>query len=112
WLSDFESEEEKLLQIVLTRQPELATRLGLLSVRHLKQRMVIHCRLAPLDEDDVGRYIDFRLQEAGYVAKDLFSTEVMSQIAYHSGGIPRLINIICDNALLLAFAGSQRKVTT
>src|SRR5207244_13119674 len=44
--------------------------------------------------------------------KDLFSTEVVSQIAYYSGGIPRLINIICDNALLLAFAGSQTKLTT
>src|SRR5207244_9107831 len=54
----------------------------------------------------------FRLQEAEYEGKDLFSTEVVSQIAYYSGGIPRLINIICDNALLLAFAGSQTKVTT
>jgi len=111
-LSNLETEKEKLLQIVLTGQPELATRLGQLSLRHLKQRMVLHCRLAPLDKDEVGRYIDFRLQEAGYEGKDLFSTEVVSQIAYYSGGIPRLINIICDNALLLAFAGSQTKVTT
>jgi general secretion pathway protein A len=111
-LSNLETEKEKLLQIVLTGQPELATRLGQLSLRHLKQRMVLHCRLAPLDKDEVGRYIDFRLQEAGYEGKDLFSTEVVSQIAYYSGGIPRLINIICDNSLLLAFAGSQRKVTT
>jgi general secretion pathway protein A len=111
FLSNFETESEKLLQIVLTGQPELETRLGQPNLRHLKQRVVLHCRLAPLKKDEVGRYIDFRLQEAGYAGKDLFDREAVGQIASYSGGIPRLINIVCDNALLLAFAGSKKQVS-
>ncbi|MGH7784292.1 MAG: hypothetical protein ACREO5_10685, partial [Candidatus Binatia bacterium] len=72
---------------------------------------VIHCRLAPLRRDEVTRYIDFRLQEAGYRGKGLFVPEVVGHIAVYSAGIPRLINIICDNALLLAFAASKKKIT-
>ena len=111
FLSNFETESDKLLQIVLTGQPELETRLAQPSLRHLKQRVVLHCRLAPLKKDEVGRYIDFRLQEAGYAGEDLFNREAVGQIALYSGGIPRLINIVCDNALLLAFAGSKKQVS-
>jgi type II secretory pathway predicted ATPase ExeA len=111
-LSNFETEKEKLLQIVLTGQPELEARLDQPNLRHIKQRIVIHCRLAPLKHDEVGRYIEVRLEEAGYPGKDLFNPDAIRQIAFYSGGIPRLINIICDNALLLAFAGSMKRVTT
>jgi general secretion pathway protein A len=112
FLSNFETEDGKLLQIVLTGQPELETRLNELNLRHIKQRIVVHCRLAPLEDDEVGRYMEVRLQQAGYDGKDLFNADVVSQIALYSGGIPRLINIICDNALLLAYAQSKHKVTT
>jgi general secretion pathway protein A len=111
FLSNLETETEKLLQIVLTGQPELETRLDQPSLRHLKQRIVLHCRLAPLKSDEVGRYINLRLQEAGYEGKGLFDPDAVSAIAFHSGGIPRLINIICDNALVLAFAGSRKTVS-
>jgi general secretion pathway protein A len=112
FLSNFETEAEKLLQIVLTGQPELEARLDQPNLRHIKQRIVLHCRLAPLKSYEVGRYIDLRLREAGYNGKDLFDRDVVGKIAFYSDGIPRLINIICDNALLLAFAGSKKEVTT
>ncbi|MEX0807075.1 MAG: AAA family ATPase [Candidatus Binatia bacterium] len=112
FLSNFEIDGEKLLQIVLTGQPELETRLNQASLRHLKQRIVLRCRLAPLKSDEVGRYIEFRLKEAGYRGEAMFDTDVLSRVAFYSGGIPRLINIVCDNALLLAYAGSKRRVST
>ena len=111
-LSNFETENDKLLQILLTGQPELEARLGQPSLRHLRQRVVLHCRLAPLKNDEVGRYIDFRLQKAGYAGKELFNREAVRQISLYTGGIPRLINIVCDNALLLAYAGSKKQVST
>jgi general secretion pathway protein A len=110
FLSNIETETEKLLQIVLTGQPELETRLGQVHLRHVRQRVVVHCRLAALKSDEVGHYIAVRLREAGYEGKILFSPEVVGEIALYSQGIPRLINIICDNALLLAYAQSQNKV--
>jgi general secretion pathway protein A len=112
FLSNFESDGEKLLQIVLTGQPELQVRLNQSKLRHLKQRIVIHCRLAPLTNDEVSRYIAFRVRGAGFRGKDLFNAEVLGEISLYSGGIPRLINIICDNALLLAYAGGTKTVTT
>ncbi len=111
FLSNLETEEEKLLQIILAGQPELERRLDELSLRHLKQRVVLHCHLAPLKDDEVSRYIEGCLQQAGSTARDLFAADVVRQIASYSGGIPRLINIICDNALLLAYAQSKYKVT-
>jgi general secretion pathway protein A len=111
-LSNFESGGEKLLQIVLTGQPELQLRLSQSKLRHLKQRIVIHSRLAPLTNDEVSRYITFRVHGAGFRGRDLFNAEVLADISLYSGGIPRLINIICDNALLLAYAGGKKTVTT
>jgi general secretion pathway protein A len=112
FLSNFESGGEKLLQIVLTGQPELQVRLNQSKLRHLKQRIVIHCRLAPLTNDEVNRYIAFRVRGAGFRGKDLFNAEVLGDISLYSAGIPRLINIICDNALLLAYAAGKKTVTT
>ncbi len=111
-LSNLETEEGKLLQIVLAGQPELERRLDEHSLRHIKQRIVVYCRLAPLKDDEVGRYIEDWLQQSGYAGKDLFAASVVRQIASYSGGIPRLINIICDNALLVVYAQSRHKVTT
>jgi general secretion pathway protein A len=112
FLSNFESGGEKLLQIVLAGQPELQLRLNQSKLRHLKQRVVIHSRLAPLTNGEVNRYIAFRVRGAGFHGKDLFDAEVLGDISLYSGGIPRLINIICDNALLLAYAGGKKSVTT
>jgi hypothetical protein len=110
FLSNFETEDDKLLQIVLTGQPELDSRLDHVHMRHIRQRIVVHCRLAPLEAGEVGYYIDARLQEAGYKGKALFDADAVARIAIYSAGIPRLINIICDNALLLAYAQSKNKI--
>ena len=111
FLSNFQYGGEKLLQIVLTGQPELQIRLNHPKLHHLKQRIVIHSRLTSLTNDEVSRYITFRVRGAGFRGKDLFDAEVLAGISLFSGGIPRLINIICDNALLLAYADGKKTVT-
>jgi general secretion pathway protein A len=110
-LSNVETDQEKLIQIVLMGQPELLTRLDRPSLRQLKQRVALQCRLLPLKHDEVAPYIDFRLRAAGYKGKNLFYPDAFRQIAFYSNGIPRLVNIICDNALLCAYARSQKIVS-
>jgi len=110
-LSNLETDQEKLVQIVLMGQPELQARLDRPSLRQLKQRVALQCRLVPLQDKEVGPYVDFRLQAAGYRGKDLFQPEAFRQIAFYSNGIPRLVNIICDNALLCAYARSRKIVS-
>ena len=110
-LSNLETDQEKLIQIVLMGQPELQARLDRPSLRQLKQRVALQCRLVPLKDEEVGPYIDFRLRAAGYKGKDLFHPDALRLIAFYSNGIPRLVNIICDNALLCAYARSQKTVS-
>jgi general secretion pathway protein A len=110
-LSNLETDQEKLIQIVLMGQPELQARLDRPSLRQLKQRVALQCRLVPLKDNEVRPYVDFRLRAAGYKGKDLFQPDAFRQIAFYSNGIPRLMNIICDNALLCAFARSQKIVS-
>ncbi|HEY2986435.1 MAG TPA: AAA family ATPase [Candidatus Binatia bacterium] len=110
-LSNLETDKEKLLQIVLMGQPELKEKLDRPQLRQLKQRVVLECELAPLKPGEVRSYIDFRLQTAGYEGPALFGADAIERIAFYSRGIPRLINVICDNALLNAYAGSQKIVT-
>jgi general secretion pathway protein A len=110
-LSNLETDQEKLLQIVLMGQPELQAKLNQPKLRQLKQRIAVQCEIIPLKREEVGSYINFRLQVAGYESKDLFHPEAVQKIALYSQGIPRLINIICDNALLIAFAGSKKTVS-
>ena len=110
-LSNLETDREKLLQIVLVGQPELEAKLDQPGLRQLKQRVAVQCRLDPLKDEEVGPYIDFRLRAAGYEGKGLFHREAVQQIAFYSKGIPRLINIICDNALLIAYAESRKIVS-
>ena len=109
-LSNMETDREKLLQIVLMGQPELATKLDQPRLRQLKQRVAVRCRLNPLKDEEVAPYIDFRLQAAGYCGTSLFNPSAVQRIAAYSK-IPRMINIICDNALLLAFAESKKTVS-
>jgi type II secretory pathway predicted ATPase ExeA len=110
-LSNLETDQEKLIQIVLMGQPELQAKLARPNLRQLKQRVALQCRLHPLKDNEVGPYIDFRLKAAGYEGKDLFHPDAVERIAYYSKGIPRVMNIICDNALLCAFAASQQTVS-
>jgi general secretion pathway protein A len=110
-LSNLETDREKLLQIVLMGQPELEVKLDQPKLRQLKQRVALQCRLAPLKDEEVGPYIDFRLRAVGYEDKDLFHPDAIQQIAFYSKGIPRLMNIICDNTLLNVYARSQKVVS-
>jgi general secretion pathway protein A len=110
-LSNLETDQEKLIQIVLMGQPELQARLDQPSLRQLKQRVALQCRLLPLRHEEVCRYIDFRLRAAGYTGKRLFHPDAYRQIAVASNGIPRLVNIVCDNALLCAFGRSETTIS-
>jgi type II secretory pathway predicted ATPase ExeA len=111
-LSNVETTAEKLLQIVLVGQPELEAKLARPELRQVQQRIAIHCRLERLAAAEVGPFINYRLNVAGYQRPHLFTPEAVQDIAYYSQGFPRLINILCDNALLLAYATSQRRVTS
>jgi general secretion pathway protein A len=110
-LSNLETDQEKLIQIVLMGQPELQARLDQPTLRQLKQRVALQCRLLPLRHEEVNGYIDFRLRAAGYMGKRLFHPDAYRQIAVASKGIPRLVNIICDNALLCAFGRSEKTIS-
>lgn len=109
-LSNFETASKKLLQIVLVGQPELAKKLGRPELRQLKQRIAIYCRLDRLKVQAVGPFIYHRLRVAGCTRQDVFTPEAIRRIAAYSGGIPRLINMICDNALLIAYGTAQQTV--
>ncbi len=110
-LSNLETPREKLLQIVLAGQPELEAKLDRNDLRQLKQRIFSQSRLSSLSEQDVAAFIGYRLKAVGSRQNDLFLRDAVSEIALYSKGIPRLINIICDNALLIAYAASEKKVT-
>jgi general secretion pathway protein A len=110
-LSNFETEKEKLIQIVLMGQPELEQRLNRPELRQVKQRVALHCRLAPLESPEIRQYIELRLSTVGYEGIELFEAKAIERIAFYSKGIPRLINVICDNALLIAYGASKRKVS-
>jgi general secretion pathway protein A len=105
-LSNLETEDDKLLQIVLVGQPELDDKLESVGLRQLKQRISIRTHLGSLDAYEVERYIQHRLQIAGGTTKadPLFSTDAIAAVNFHSRGLPRLINTICDNALITAYA--------
>ena len=110
-LSNLETHTDKLLQIVLVGQPEFEEKLDKPELFHLKQRVVLRCRLRALQGREVGLYIDARLKTVKYAHQDLFDTESIARIAFYSRGVPRLVNIICDNALLVACESSESRVT-
>jgi type II secretory pathway predicted ATPase ExeA len=109
-LSDLDNAGEKLVQIVLVGQSALEAKLAEPSFQQLKQRVALRSRLAPLSREEIRPYIEWRLSAAGYAGNSLFATSAIERIALHSEGIPRLINVICDNALLIACATSQVQV--
>ena len=101
-LSNLETSKEKLLQIVLVGQTELAQKLKKFNLRQIYQRILVKSRLSPLKEEEVKRYIEFRLNRGG--VKDINILPESYKIIYDfSKGVPRLINMLCDRALLLGF---------
>ena len=107
-LSNFETGTQKLLQVVLAGQPQLATRLAHPDLIQLRQRLAMITNLKPLSPDQVRSYIQHRLNVAGYSAGSLFTRDALADIAQHSAGIPRMINILCYNALALGCARNQK----
>jgi general secretion pathway protein A len=109
-LSNFETATEKLLQIVLVGQPELGARLDLPELRQLKQRIALRCHIAPLAPDEVADYIALRLRIAGGRGPQLFAPAAVRRIADYSGGIPRLVNTLCDHCLVFGYAEHLRRI--
>jgi general secretion pathway protein A len=111
-LTNLETSQEKLLQILLVGQPELEQRLDSPELRQLKQRIALRCRLEPLGEQDTRNYVVQRLRRAGMAAgaEAVFPPETIRVVYQHSHGIPRLINTLCENTLIAAFARQVRSV--
>ena len=103
-LANLETNTEKLFQIVLCGQPELRETLNQPGLRQLKQRISLRCSIKPLTSDEVIKYIRFRLRTAGAERMGIFDAAAMDLIARISLGIPRVVNNICDNALLQGYA--------
>jgi general secretion pathway protein A len=101
----------KLLQIILSGQPELDRKLDAPNLRQLKQRIVLRTSLQPLTLSETTEYIRSRLAHAGMEEQTVFSEALIAEIHVRSQGIPRLINAICDNLLLSCFAGETREAT-
>ena len=132
-LSNLETEKDKLLQVILVGQPELNARLNLYDLRQLRQRIMVKYHITPLDNDEIKNYISYRLEIAmpqsdtclpdparqhftshnqshKAQGKIEFSNEAIDLISRFSGGTPRLINIICDRALLAGFVSETSHI--
>jgi general secretion pathway protein A len=111
-LSDFETPQAKLLQIVLAGQPELADKLASRHLAQLRQRISLVSSLKPLSEEETRNYVQHRLRVAGYVGGSLFTPQAMAETAEFTQGIPRNINNLCFNAMSLACALRQKTIDT
>ena len=109
-LSGIETHKEKVLRIILAGQPELRETLELPKLKQLVQRVRLRFHIGPLDEAEIRAYIDHRLTVAGGRPKELISEDCMDAIYRYTGGVPRLINTLCDSALLCAFADDKASV--
>jgi type II secretory pathway predicted ATPase ExeA len=110
-LSNLESSRHKLIQIVLFGQPELDTALDKPSMRQLKDRITHSFRTRPLNAEESGNYVAFRMRAAGYKGREVFTPAAIAAIARASSGLTRRINVLCDKSLLAAFAANTRAVT-
>lgn len=109
-LSNLETETDKLIQIILVGQPELATMLARPELRQLNQRITVRYHLRPMDFDDTRAYILHRLAVAGSQGSVNFTPWAVRKIYRYSNGYPRLINILCDRSLLVAYTENSRKI--
>ncbi len=110
-LGNLENRHGKLLQIVLAGQPEFDRKLDAPNLRQLKQRIVLRYNLLPFDQEDTRRYIESRFSTAGMHSQTVFSPSLITEIHKRTRGIPRVINAVCDNLLLIAFADASRIAT-
>lgn len=109
-LSNFEISQGKLMQIVLSGQPQLFDKLKQPSLLQLRQRISTICRIDPLSAEETSAYIEYRLKQAGYSAGPLFAKDALKLITEVSQGIPRTINNLCFNALSLCCAMKSKQV--
>jgi type II secretory pathway predicted ATPase ExeA len=109
-LTNLETSTEKLLQIVLSGQPELEERLRLPELRQLRQRIMLRCKTAQMTKEETRDYISQRLKIAGASAESIFSPQALDTIHLYSMGIPRVINLLCEHSLVNAFVENQRPI--
>lgn len=109
-LTNLETSTEKLLQIVLTGQPELEEKLKALQLRQLRQRITLRCRTAPLTLEETFGYIAERLRIAGANCEPIFSKEAIEMVHAYSCGIPRVVNLLCEHSMINAYVESVRPV--
>jgi type II secretory pathway predicted ATPase ExeA len=111
-ISELQSADQNLCQIVLAGRPELTTKLESPALWSLRKRVAVWREVGPLKPDEIGAYIEHRLVVAGYQGKGLFEPDAVEQIAVYSSGIPGLINVICDNACLFAYNTEGNTITS
>ena len=110
-ISNLETERDKLIQIILAGQPELNHVLRRHDLRQLNQRIAVRCRLTAMKLDDTSRYINHRLKISGSRIPDIFSPAAVRRIYRFSHGVPRLINVACEQALVMAWTRDIRSIT-
>jgi general secretion pathway protein A len=110
-LSNLETDQRKLLQIVLIGQPELREKLNEKGLRQLRQRITVRYHLRPLDRFETARYVAHRLRVAGADGRPTFTPWAMRSVHRYSHGIPRLVNAVCDKALLYGYVNGTYELT-
>lgn len=110
-ISNLETVHTKLIQIILAGQPELNDVLNRHDLRQLRQRIAVHCRLTPMNKRDTGDYIRHRLKISGCRLPVVFTSGAVRRIYRYSRGVPRLINIVCEQALVMAWTQESDTVT-
>jgi general secretion pathway protein A len=109
-LSNLETEKSKLLQIVLLGQPELDEKLAAHELRQLRQRISVWSRLGPMDAEETREYVRHRLRVAGALERPIFTDAALRAIYQRSAGVPRVINLLCDRALLAGYADHKAQI--
>ncbi len=109
-LSNLETPTAKLLQIILVGQPELSDLLAKPELRQLRQRVVLRHHLRPFNQKELDDYVDERLSLAGYTGGPIFDRSARKELFRVTGGVPRLVNIVCDGALLGGYARGDKKI--
>ncbi|OGU14915.1 MAG: ATPase [Geobacteraceae bacterium GWC2_53_11] len=110
-ISNLETEDDKLIQIVLAGQPELSTLLDLPELRQLNQRIAVRYRLRSMSMDETRTYIHHRMVVAGETGGVSFSRPALKLIHLYTRGLPRLINVLCDRALLIGYGDEERRIS-
>ena len=111
-LGNIETDDTKLLSIIMAGQPELAAKLNLTAIRQLKQRIALRCELRPLTQAQTAAYLAGRIRAAGGVGSQIFTREAVMLMHERARGIPRTLSVIADNALLTAFALGQKPINS